>query len=174
MKLTHVVAAAALLTLASTTAGSAQTTLYACYVKNSGTVYRIKTPGAPAKCTGNAIEFSWNMEGQVGPQGPQGPQGPTGPSGWPGVVVSSVQQTVFAGQTADFVAPCGPGQVLLSGGYHMALGQDPTDFVVQANEPHVLLDGPDSQYGWRLKIKSTSASSGFQVVAVVYCRMAIN
>lgn len=40
-------------------AAHAQTTLTACYVPKSGTVYRIKVEGAPGKCAQNHVEFSW-------------------------------------------------------------------------------------------------------------------
>ncbi len=81
---------------------SAQTatdpTMYACYVPLTGTVYRIKTPGAPESCTQpkgknngmghqDHVQFAFNEKGNVGPMGPQGPQGlqglqgPQGPQG---------------------------------------------------------------------------------------------
>ena len=75
---------------------SAQTTvdptMYACYVPLTGTVYRIKTPGAPAECTQpkgknngmghqDHVQFAFNERGNVGPMGPAGPQGEVGPMG---------------------------------------------------------------------------------------------
>ena len=75
---------------------SAQTTteptMYACYVPLTGTVYRIKTPGAPDACTQpkgknngmghqDHIQFAFNEKGNVGPMGPMGPAGPAGPQG---------------------------------------------------------------------------------------------
>lgn len=35
-------------------------TFYACYVKTSGTVYRIKLEGLPQSCGANAVEFTWS------------------------------------------------------------------------------------------------------------------
>jgi hypothetical protein len=82
----------------------AQTTpevLYACYVPLTGTVYRIKTVGAPAECmkrrgrggddddynrSRDHIEFTFSKAGApntgpAGPMGPAGPQGEVGPMG---------------------------------------------------------------------------------------------
>jgi len=68
--------------------------LYACYIPNTGTTYRIKEADLKQTCANNAhLMFSWNQQGVagpvgpqgpiglVGPQGPQGPQGPAGPAG---------------------------------------------------------------------------------------------
>jgi Collagen triple helix repeat (20 copies)/Head domain of trimeric autotransporter adhesin/Chaperone of endosialidase len=65
---------------AQTTPSSA--TLYACYVPNSGTVYRIKAEGLRQSCTSpQHVEFSWSPNGTAGPQGPAGPAGPQGEPG---------------------------------------------------------------------------------------------
>ena len=55
------------------------TTIEACYVKSSGTVYRINATNTPTKCSTNGTGFSWNSQGPQGPAGPAGPQGPIGP-----------------------------------------------------------------------------------------------
>jgi collagen triple helix repeat protein len=75
---------------------SAQTSpdpiMYACYVPLTGTVYRIKSPGAPDECTQpkgknngmghqDHVQFAFNERGNVGPVGPMGPMGPAGPLG---------------------------------------------------------------------------------------------
>ncbi|HSJ23592.1 MAG TPA: hypothetical protein VK929_02835 [Longimicrobiales bacterium] len=61
------------------------TILYACYVPQSGTVYRIREADLREECTAPVhIMFSWNQQGPQGPQGepgPAGPQGPAGPAG---------------------------------------------------------------------------------------------
>src|SRR5687767_9584415 len=64
---------------------SAQTTtdptMYACYVPLTGTVYRIKTSGAPDECyqpkgkhigtiRQDHVQFAFNEKGNVGPMGP--------------------------------------------------------------------------------------------------------
>ena len=54
----------------------------ACYVPQTGTVYRIKTEGARDSCTNHRhVEFSWNAQGPIGLQGPPGIQGLIGPRG---------------------------------------------------------------------------------------------
>ena len=79
---------AALLALpALPAAAAAQTTtttpdpnvLYACYVPNSGTVYRIRTTDTKQNCaSATHVLFSFN---QTGPQGPKGDKGDPGPQG---------------------------------------------------------------------------------------------
>ena len=56
--------------------------IYACYVPNSGTLYRIKAEDPAETCKSqNHIQMQWEVEGPQGPQGPQGPIGPQGPVG---------------------------------------------------------------------------------------------
>jgi len=56
--------------------------IYACYVPNSGTLYRIKAEDPTEACKSqNHIEIQWEVEGPQGAQGPQGPIGPQGPAG---------------------------------------------------------------------------------------------
>jgi hypothetical protein len=90
-------AVSALALIMSPAAASAQlaTTdevLYACYVPLTGTVYRIKTTGAPDECTKpkgknngmghqDHVQFTFNSSTAKGPIGPMGPMGPAGPQG---------------------------------------------------------------------------------------------
>ena len=74
---------------------TADEVLYACYVPLTGTVYRIKSPGAPDECTKpkgrnngmghqDHVQFTFNSstaKGPIGPMGPAGPQGEVGPMG---------------------------------------------------------------------------------------------
>lgn len=67
--------------------------LYACYIPNTGTTYRIKETDLKQTCTNTShVMFSWNQQGVAGPVGPQGPiglvgpQGPQGPQGVAGPV----------------------------------------------------------------------------------------
>lgn len=56
----------------------------ACFVPTSGTMYRIKVADTKPACVGNAIEFSWNVQGIKGDKGDKGDigaQGPAGPGG---------------------------------------------------------------------------------------------
>lgn len=171
MKLNIAVTAFTFAILASfASEASAQTTLYACYVKNSGTVYRIKTPGAPDKCAGNATEFSWNQEGQVGPQGPEGP---AGPSGWPGVVLRSATVTIYpsafhGGSTVQ----CLPGQVLLSGGYEFL--NNATSYQVVVSRPASEIINGQVITGWTLSFRNTAAAGGVSATVYAYCRDVIS
>lgn len=45
-------------------AAEAQTTITACYVPKSGSVYRVKADGAPPACAKNHVEFSWETDTQ--------------------------------------------------------------------------------------------------------------
>jgi hypothetical protein len=72
----------------SIAASSTPAMIHACYVPNTGTIYRIKETDVKESCNSDKhVEFSWNQEGIQGPPGPQGPagadgaQGPQGPQG---------------------------------------------------------------------------------------------
>jgi hypothetical protein len=57
-------------------------TKWACYVPNSGTVYRVRTVDTKETCASHQhVLFSWLANGGAGPAGPQGPIGPAGPTG---------------------------------------------------------------------------------------------
>lgn len=58
-------------------------TKWACYVPNSGTVYRVRTVDTKETCASHVhILFQLGGgEGSVGPTGPQGPMGPAGEAG---------------------------------------------------------------------------------------------
>ena len=59
-------------------------TKWACYVPNSGTVYRVRTTDTKETCASHQhVLFQWSGSGSggVGPAGPQGPTGETGPAG---------------------------------------------------------------------------------------------
>jgi hypothetical protein len=115
-------------------AQSAPTTIDACYVPASGTVYRIDTPaspapGAPKQCLSAIhVAFAWNRAGPAGPQGPAGPTGPRGLQGAPGpqgpagagiaagsFAVRRFPFTVRAVSTLTIRFRCNAGEVLLSG-----------------------------------------------------------
>ena len=178
MRLALAVTAFTVAILASiATEASAQTTLYACFVKNTGTVYRIKTAGTPTKCGTNHTEFSWNEEGQAGPQGPQGPQGaegpqgPAGPDGWPGIDLSMYQATSVPGNVT-VTAMCKAGQVLLSGGFWMPNAASIAEVGASASWPYYV-DGAEPQYGWQVTFKNIS-NSMYTVRVYAWCRTAAN
>lgn len=83
--------ALAALCISAGTAAAQSTTdvMWACYVPNSGTVYRVRTTDTKENCASHVhVLFSWNGAGAPGPQGPAGPQGepgPTGPQGLQGL-----------------------------------------------------------------------------------------
>src|SRR5688500_14077310 len=54
------------------------TTIYACYHKNSGDLRKVSGPG---QCKNNEIQISWNTAGVPGPQGPKGDKGDKGDPG---------------------------------------------------------------------------------------------
>jgi hypothetical protein len=58
------------------------TVIHACYVPNTGTIYRIKETDLKQTCTSNKhIEFGWNQEGIQGEQGEKGDTGEKGEQG---------------------------------------------------------------------------------------------
>ena len=58
------------------------TTLTACYVPKSGTVYRIKAPNTPQACTkADHVEFNWSDQSDAGQRKAQGPSGGGAPLG---------------------------------------------------------------------------------------------
>ena len=69
-------------TTAAATVAAVPDVITACYVKSSGTVYRIGVPNTPPACVSkNDVLFDWNRVGPVGPAGPVGPTGPQGDAG---------------------------------------------------------------------------------------------
>ena len=79
-----------------------ETTLYACYVPKSGTVYRIKVEGTPTKCAQNHVEFSWTTGGTTSLQVFQ--------HGWMSI-------GLLGGETAEREIACPAGSTPVSGGF---------------------------------------------------------
>ncbi len=83
------VAALAFLLFVPDTAQAQGLVLFACYVPNSGVVYRVNPPGSPGQsadlkdaCTGKKhVLFSWNEVGPAGPAGADGADGDKGDKG---------------------------------------------------------------------------------------------
>lgn len=74
--------AAVLSTSLRAQAAPADSVIKACYVKRSGTIYRVEAESAPTECTSRRdIPMVWNQRGPVGPAGPQGEAGPAGERG---------------------------------------------------------------------------------------------
>lgn len=92
----------------------AQTTITACYVPKSGSVYRIKVDGAPAKCAQNHVEFSWE----------------TGAEQLYGYVTQVEESvTIAAGAVGGATAACPEGSIAIAGGFLFA--GDPSALNVQ-------------------------------------------
>ena len=119
-------------------AAHAQTTLTACYVPKSGTVYRIKVEGAPSKCSQNHVEFTWS----------------TATSGVPQVdhVTHTQLFAVPAGETVVVKKSCSNDpDFLLTGGYEKVAP------VTQALE--IVSSGPDGGMDtWRVVVTNHGAS----------------
>jgi hypothetical protein len=107
-------------------AAQAQTTITACYVPNSGSVYRIKASGTPSACKNNHVEFSWEAGISIGYFVRQG---------LPGTQLHQVSQTV------SYYADCGEGEVAVGGGFNAG------------GPAQVLSDGPyPDGTGWKVTI----------------------
>jgi hypothetical protein len=115
-------------------------TYHACYVPNTGTVYRIKTADTPTGCAKTThVEFNWNNVGPTGPTGATGPQGPAGPAGTltlPFAGTTSVNQTALAitqtgaSRAATFTATTAEGVLGSSGGDAGVVGMATTPAAV--------------------------------------------
>ena len=149
-------------------------TIDACYVKNTGTMYRVNAPNSPTKCSNNHIAFSWNQVGPQGPQGTQGlqgPVGPQGPAGTPGVMGYEYRQNE---NTPAPIPPatvqgrtrfCWTGEVLTGGGFHTLVPHD---------DLQVIYSGPTynpqtNQYGWAVRVRNTSSSTSVSLNVVALC-----
>ena len=74
----------------NTAAVASDSTIAACFVPASGTIYRIELPGLPTSCLGTThIRFTWHVRGPQGDPGAAGPTGPTGAAGATGTTGSA-------------------------------------------------------------------------------------
>ncbi|HEU5050936.1 MAG TPA: hypothetical protein VFU00_11460 [Gemmatimonadales bacterium] len=135
--LTLIAAVAALAVLPSV--ASAQTTITACYVPKSGSVYRIKVDGAPAKCAQNHVEFSW----ETGVQQMYG-------------YVTTVDETITVqpGTLQAGAAYCGEGYLAISGGY-MVMDQSDTGPNLQILTDTRLIANP----GWVVSARNLGSEA---------------
>ena len=112
--------------------------LHACYVQQSGVVYRVGLPGLrseTAECVSpNHILFSWNEEGEPGAAGPAGPAGADGISGRE--VIEEVF-SVAARQPVFALVDCPAGKDVFGGGWLMDGGTGPNQLFnhVSVNRP---------------------------------------
>jgi hypothetical protein len=135
----------------------APTVLYGCYVPGSGTVYRIKSAGAPSQCASTRhVEFTWNEEGAQGPQGPAGPPGPEGPAGASTTYTTEVRRishSIRGGTTSSLTVYCLTGSKLLSGGYD--LGSTSASAFMRVMASHPLTDAAGQLYdAWKVEARN--------------------
>ena len=128
-------------------AAQAQTTITACYVPKSGSVYRIKVEGSPTKCAQNHVEFSWTDGLSAAPLAP---------------TVYSEGYAIPASDTIDLYKSCPlAGQVLVTGGYQVA-GTNTQDLEIQASRPNLVTN-------WFVKVVNHGDSGGNQVIIWISC-----
>ena len=128
-------------------AAHAQSTITACYVPKTGSVYRIQAPGAPEACKNGHTEFSWETAG----------------AGLPGYQIrSSTPAAHDAGFSAGHHVACQAGEVPVGGGYFI----NPTSTFGVA----VTSSGPTTVAGSGLKgwAVSVANSSAVQLGVTVY------
>jgi hypothetical protein len=155
-------------TQVQTQAGITSGVIYACHVKSSGTVYRIKAPNTPEKCATNHTEFSWNAQGPQGPAGPQGPVGPQGPEGPAGAgglagfeIVAENYTDMPQGEALGMGADCPEGKVLIGGGFEITAD---VTHQVMASMPYVI-GGETLPRRWGVTVKAV-AGLGIRIYAI--------
>jgi hypothetical protein len=84
-------------------AAQAQSTITACYVPKSGSVYRIKVEGTPTKCAQNHVEFTWTSGAS------------TTTTYFPSTFTNA--WVIQPGVTTDLTLSCAASQDLVTGGY---------------------------------------------------------
>src|ERR1043166_9978545 len=73
---------------------AADSTIAACFVPASGTVYRIELPGLPSSCLATShIRFTWQSRGPQGDAGAAGATGAAGAAGGTGSTGSDRKST---------------------------------------------------------------------------------
>ena len=142
--------AAGLTAIAST--ANAQT-IQACYVKNTGTVYRIKAADAPAKCSPNHTPFEWSVTAIT-----------------PGFYVSSGKQS-FSQQTVNMNMPCADwGDAVVAGGF--AIDEGTGQVRVLKSEP-MIAAGTTTPIAWNVVATNSDNSTWYLTVHVI-CAKATN
>ena len=147
MKPSSIAAALALFALAPA-AAHAQSTITACYVPKTGSVYRIEAAGAPEACKNGHVEFSWTS--------PAVTYGPIT------TVSSALTLQPLAG--AVHVVACPAGSVPISGGYQIPVPTfTPPDFTVMMS-----VRTPDGT-GWAVYARNDDGDSTQSLIVHAYC-----
>ena len=143
-----VVLLAALALALAPAAAEAQSTITACYVPKTGSVYRIQATGTPDACKNGHVEFSWTAS-EVG-------YGP--------ITTVSATTTLQIGADAGQVAECPAGSVAVSGGYRFPVPVfSPPDFTVMINAR----TAPGT--GWQVYARNHSSLAPVTLVVHVHC-----
>ena len=151
----------------------ADSILHACYVPNTGTVYRIKLEDTRQACASDKhVQFSWNA---VGPVGPQGPQGIPGASGTPGTSGAPGGVSGYEIVTAEFgpmllrefegSVSCPAGKRVLGGGATAASSAPPAKWPPTLSSSTMLPDGT----GWSAKGLWTSSDISWLLHVSAIC-----
>jgi len=121
------------------------TTITACYVPKSGTVYRIKVEGSPGKCAQNHVEFSWE----------------TGGTGWGGYSTYSESFTIQPGDWDFNGVSCPAGTAPMSGGF--AVHQPETANVTITSSQLIVIG-----FAWSVGVRN-DGSEPAEVTVHAYC-----
>lgn len=128
-------------------AAEAQTTITACYVPKTGSVYRIKAPDSPQNCKSGHVEFSWKA--------PQVTYG----------TISAVTAnfTIQPGTQGGGTAECPAGSVAISGGYIPAtVAGFSANFQIRMNANHPQVPG------WRVS-GHNFGTTPVEIAVQAYC-----
>jgi hypothetical protein len=106
----------------------AATTITACYVPKTGSVYRIKAPGAPDACKTSHVEFSWKAPVVA----------------YGEIITVTTTLTVQPGKLGVATAHCPDGSVVISGGFVQNNLNADVNFQVRMSDRH------PSFPGWRV------------------------
>jgi hypothetical protein len=122
----------------------AQTTITACYVPKTGSVYRIEAAGAPQACKNGHVKFSW----EAGASLPVAPQA---------VMTTDILQP---GEDAFVTAACPAGTRAFSGAFRI---------IPPATDVVFLLSAPSEvPVGWTIRARNEGAIPA-EVAAHAYC-----
>jgi hypothetical protein len=126
-------------------AAEAQSTITACYVPKTGSVYRIEATGAPEACKNGHVEFSWKAPAVA----------------YGAITAVTDSFTVQPGSLGVGGADCPAGSVAISGGF---LSMDPYNGNFQVR---MSLNHPQTP-GWRVN-GFNYGSTPLKVMVQAYC-----